>query len=135
MAAGIGPLTCRASGTILPMTFVKMSGDNTVAQAGANETPIGITMRQSAAFNSANAAVSGDQVAVLTVGQIAKLTLGGTVAAGGFIKSDAAGKGVAIATSGATAQEVGGIAINGGASGENIDVMVLLQTKTYPALS
>lgn len=135
MAAGIGPLTCRASGDINPMRFVKMSGDNTVAESDANELSIGISMRQSKAFDSALAASDDGQVAVYTVGQIAKLELGGSVSAGGLIKSDADGKGVAVATSGTTAQNVGAIAINGGASGEIIDVEVLTIPKMYPALA
>lgn len=135
MASGVGPLTCRASGDIRPMRFVKMSGDNTVAESDANEFSIGIALPQSAAFNSANAAVDDGQIAVVTAGQIAQLKLGGSVSAGGLIKSDADGQGVAIATSGTTAQMVGAVAINGGASGEQIDVMVLPMYKVYPALA
>lgn len=135
MAAGIGPLTCRASGDIYPQRFVKFSGDNTVAQAGANENAIGVSMRQSKAFDSALAASDDGQVAVYTVGQIAKLELGGTVTAGGYIKADTNGKGVAIATSGTTAQNVAAVAVNGGADGEIVDVMVLTLHKVYPALA
>ncbi len=131
-----------AGGDIRPSRFVKQStsADHTVLEADANEAIIGIASEAGRepplpSVSTILAASSGDNVLVYTEGDTCLLELGGTVAAGDNLKSDADGKGVAIATTGTTAQEIGAKALTSGASGEFIRVQVFRQTKVYPALA
>jgi hypothetical protein len=89
----------KASGTIAISTFVKVSGSNTCALAGAGDYPIGIAQEwaNTAPITNAgtNAAVSGDAVKVYGLGEICFLqssTAGWT--AGDLLKPDASGNGV-----------------------------------------
>lgn len=89
-----------ASGTIAVATFVKVSGSETVAQAGAGDFPIGIAQEWNAAAPVANAsaaaASAGDQIKVYGLSDICMLqssTAGWT--AGAQLKPDASGNGVA----------------------------------------
>lgn len=114
-----------ASGTIEPSRFVDISGAYTVAQvSGAGAKAIGISHE-----GSCNAPVEGALTAAATVGlpirvygdtETCLLELGGTVAAGAMIKSDASGKGVAAVSTNAFYA----IAQRGGVSGEKIPVIV-----------
>jgi hypothetical protein len=95
--------------------FVKL-GTNAqeVNTCGAGELPVGI--RQ----NSPDAAGKG--VEVVSIGCIAKLTLGsGGATAGAYLKSDSAGAGVATTTN---ADIVGAIALEAGSQNEVISVLV-----------
>jgi hypothetical protein len=127
-----------ASGTIQPSTIVKISGNFTVAMCGANEAGCGIVGPETRAVTDSNPnahAVSGEPVSMHNPGEVAYLTLAGTVTAGDFIKSDAAGEGVAIATTGTTAQNVVAQALQSGVDNDVIRVRVLPQHKVYPALA
>ena len=130
-----------SGGTIRPSRFVNTltTEDNTVEEADANEAIIGIAQEGAREPPLPGvtlvAASDGDNVQVYQDGDECLLELGGTVAAGDYLKSDTGGKGVAIATTGATAQEIGARALGSGASGEKIRVRVVIQTKVYPALA
>ena len=100
-----------AEGTIRPFRCVKMgSADNSGLEADANEQCVGISDGSAIAFDNANHAVSGGTIH-LQPGKIKSLEGGGAVSPGGQIKSDADGKGVAVATSGTTTQLTVGIAL------------------------
>jgi hypothetical protein len=124
-----------ASGDIRPRRFVKVSGADTIAEADANEAVIGVVFPYSKAFDSALAASDGTQCPVCVAGQIAEIECAGDITVGTFVKSDADGKAVAIATSGTTAQNIGGMALQTGANGLIIRMMIMPQTKVYPALA
>lgn len=131
----------RAGGTIEPCRFVKQStaADFTLLQAGTNERVFGISNEaaQAAPIPSAAtaAAVSGDDLNWYGNGEVALLELGsGGITRGAFLKSDTDGKGVAAATTGATMQEVGAQAMESGAAGEKVRVVVYRQ-QFYPALA
>ena len=131
-----------AGGDIRPSRFVKQdtTADNTVLECDANEAVVGISSEAGRepplpSVSTIYAGQAGDNMLVYTEGDECLLELGGTVAAGDNLKSDADGKGVAIATTGTTAQEIGAKALTSGASGERIRVQVFRQTKVYPALA
>lgn len=131
-----------AGGDIRPCRFVKIStaADFTVLEADANEEVFGISTNatQDAPIPNADgdAAEAGDQVHVNQPGTFALLELGsGGVTRGGWLKSDADGKGVAVATTGATAQFYGAKALESGSEGEFVKVIVWPLPKIYPALA
>lgn len=114
-----------SSGNINPCRFVKVSGDNTVAQAGAGEFTCGISQEGTKkpplpGETNVYAAEAGDSLEVFGPGQETQLELGGTVVAGDMLKPDANGKGVAAAST----NYYGAVAKHGGASGEKILVIV-----------
>lgn len=122
-----------AGGDIYPCRFVKQSAveDYNVLQAGANEPIKGISQAGTntapiPGVTSDKAAVSGGQLRVHSPPETCLLELGGTVAAGDLLKSDADGKGVAIATSGTTPQRYGARAQQAGVSGVKIQVEVVI---------
>lgn len=129
-----------ARGTINPCRFVIMSSyqDNAVEQAGANGLTAGIAQQfeHDAPIPNAgtDAASSGESIKVYDIGDTCLLELGGTVERAGLIKSDTDGKGVAIATSGTTIQQIGARAYERGVSGNLIRVQVL-QYSERPALA
>jgi hypothetical protein len=132
-----------AGGNINPSRFVKVStaADNTVLEADANEGVAGISgvgTKEPPGIDTLSGllAQAGDNVQVFGDGEVCMLKLGsGGVTRGGYLKSDADGKGVAIATTGTTAQEIGAIALESGAADELVRVQVYRQHKTYPALT
>lgn len=114
-----------ASGNIRPARFVKVSGNFTVAEAGAGEEIVAISQvgTNTAAIpgvTSQYAAESGQSLQLHGTGAVCLLVLGGTVTAGDLLKADANGAGVT-ASSG---DKCGAIALQGGASGEQILVQV-----------
>lgn len=123
-----GSFSGRAGGNIAPCRFVKRtasSGEPVITQCGSNEAPWGIgpsgTRRQAlTGWDDGYAAISGDTVNVIGPGDDeALLEIAGTIAAGGYIKSDADGKGVAAGTD---KDHVGAVALVSGVSGELIRV-------------
>lgn len=131
-----------AGGDIRPSRFVKLStaADNTFLEADANEVTIGIATdaTQDAPLPSADgdAAEAADQVHVNPIGCVAKLYIGsGGVTRGAYIKSDADGKGVLAATTGATAQNIGAIALESASEDELCSVLIVHLPKYYPALA
>jgi hypothetical protein len=80
----VGILKASADLSATNFKFVVISGDMTVADAGAGEEAIGIR---------ANSPASGEGVDIVE-GRITYLTLGNTVAAGDKLKADANGAGI-----------------------------------------
>lgn len=131
-----------AGGDVRPARFVKIStaADNTFLEADANEVTIGIATNatQDAPLPNADgdAAEATDQLAVHPIGSVCDLEIGsGGVTRGANIKSDADGKGVLAATTGAIAQNVGAIALESASEGEFARVLVVQIQKLYPALA
>lgn len=81
------------------------------AIADADDQVIGIVQNNPAAGQAANVAYGG----------VSKAKLGGTVAAGARVTSNASGEIIAAASAG---DSVIGVALNGGASGEIISILV-----------
>ena len=81
-----------AGGTIRAGRFVALSGALVVEATSASSTIIGISQR----------ACASGEICEVTIQGLARLSFAGTVAAGGFVKSDGSGEGVA-ATAGALA--------------------------------
>jgi hypothetical protein len=114
-----------SSGNINPSRFVVISGDNTVAQAGAGARTIGICQEGQKkpplpGETNVYAAEQYDPIEVFGIGQEVLLELGGTVTANDPIKPDANGKGVQASGT----DLYGAVAKTGGASGEKIMVIV-----------
>jgi hypothetical protein len=134
-----------AGGAVAPSRFVILDAtyDSTVTQAGtANIRCIGVSQtgtKEAPGLTgaSANAATADkDMLQVFLPGDIAPLEIGsGGVTRGNMIKTDNTGKGVASATTGATLQWVQAIALESGAAGEIINVLVTEPTPYYPALA
>ncbi len=107
-ASPILAVTRTASGTIAANRFVTPAG----AQAGADANTLGV---------SRVAGVSGDRMTIDVVGT-AIVEAGAAVSAGATIKSDASGRAITWATSGARV----GIALDAaGAAGEFIEVLLV----------
>jgi len=119
----------KANGTIAPSRLIKIdtTGDGLALQAGAGDKCLGISqsgMKRAPGLpgsDTAIAAEAGDPVQVYALGDVAMLTLGGTVARGDYLKSDATGRGVT-ASSG---DEVGAVALQSGTVGTLSLVQVL----------
>lgn len=131
-----------AGGDIRPCRFVKVStaADFTLLECDANEEVFGISTNatQDAPIPNADgdAAEAGDQIHVHQPGTVCDLEIGsGGITRGAWLKSDADGKGVAAATTGATAQFYGAKALESGSEGEFVKVLVWPFPKIYPALA
>ena len=134
----------RAGGTIRRCRFVKLSttANNTILEADANEVVFGVSQEAgreapipSVTADPPEAAQSGDQLNVFQNSEYCLLEIGsGGVTSGGRLKSDADGKGVAIATTGTTIQHIGAIAQATCAAGELCPVQVY-RSSERPALS
>jgi hypothetical protein len=108
----IGKIGIKATADIAAHVFVTPAG----AAAGADKNAIGV---------SEYFMPSGETYGVITHGT-ALLELGGTVAVGDPIKSDANGKGVkATLTSGALVEGVNAYALQAGVSGDVIEVFIV----------
>lgn len=92
------------------------ANDGKAIQATANR---GHVLGVSPVYSTAD----GASIAVVVGGE-AQLTLGGTVVQGDYLKSDASGKGVVIATGGTAPQHTVGMAARSGDSGDIIPVQV-----------
>jgi hypothetical protein len=110
-----------ANGAINPRSFVKLDVASpatgkapNIVQCGANDSPYGVTLNESAA-------ASGDTVEVGLPGGGAILHIQGTITAGQSIKSNASGYGVAASTAG---DRVGAQAGESGVTGDDIGVEV-----------
>lgn len=135
--------TMRAGGTIRRARFVKLdtSNNNTVLEADANDRTIGISQEygREAAIPSVTAdppeaAQDDDDLLVHLPGDWALLEIGsGGCTAGGRLKSDADGKGVAILGTGTTIQQIGAVALETASEGELAKVLVVY-TSERPAL-
>ena len=120
-----------AGGTIAPMTFVSPdpSNDYRVIQATANSQISGVASDSTETAplpgNSTNAATVGNPIRVYGEAEQCKVTYGATVVRGNYLKSDASGNAIPIATTG-NVQNYGAIALVSGASGEIHNVQVHL---------
>ncbi len=132
-----------AGGDIRPCRFVKMStaADDRGLECDANELPIGISYENGKypplndLVTTNNHAAAGDPIGLYGDGDQCLLELGsGGATRGGRLKSDADGKGVAIATTGTTIQNYGAIALESGSEGEKIRVFILIGSER-PALT
>ena len=138
----IGAPHLMADGDIRPSRFVKTSNASGIAkvvESDANNSPIGISQDGTntapiPGVTSDKAAEQGQSLRLHVEGEMCLLELGGTVTAGDFLKSDADGKGVSIATTGVDVQCIGGVALQSGVSGDLIPVKVQLM-QHRPALS
>lgn len=137
------PITIKAGGNISPSRFVMFdtSNDFTGLQATANARTIGVSQRGtrnapiSDVADSGYAAISGDTIQLYGPGDNGVLLeLGDTVVRGGLLKADANGKGVPIATTGTTIQQIGARALQSGSSGERIQVEII-EYSERPALA
>lgn len=116
-----------ADGNIYPSRFVKLtaaSADGRVLACGAGERAYGISQKSTRRVpyvdSSGYAAQVGEPIKVYDrPGEKCALELGGTVARGDFLKSDANGKGV---TASADQDDYGAIALDSGVAGELIAV-------------
>jgi hypothetical protein len=120
-----------AAGDVNVARFVTPAGDNTVEEADANELILGVSQegpRLPPGIYGADAlaAVSGEQLRVYGIGETCMLEVGDSVSAGRYLKSDADGKGVHLATGTGTLQYYGAISLENGAAGEKIRVQVQL---------
>jgi hypothetical protein len=119
-----------AGGDIFPARFLiaSTSADNTVLQAAANGKIVGISQKGTrrtpyAGLDDGKAAIAGENVHFFGPPETAPLELGGTVTAGDLLEADANGKGVTSSTDG---HFYGAIAPQAGASGDIIEVQVML---------
>ncbi len=132
-----------ANGTIRTARFVKLdaSDNNSILEADANERVVGISQIGSrtapipdVTADPPEAAQSGEHCNVHLEGEDCLLMIGtGGCTAGGLLKSDADGKGVAISEAAAAKQEVGAIALETASAGQYARVTVRVGTVTTPA--
>lgn len=119
-----------ANGSIMPSRGVMIdptaTGGNRVIQAVAGSRCIGISknsqrLAKTPFQNDVFAAVAGDPIRCYTNGELAPVELGATVAPNDRVKSDVNGRMIPTTTTG---DEIVGIAIQGGAVGEVIQIEV-----------
>jgi len=132
-----------ANGDIRPSRFVKI--DATAAHKGleadANEAVIGVAMPGSNYPPLSDlsitvlAAKQGQYFQMYGDGDVCLLEAGAAVTTGNRLKSDADGRGVAIATTGTTLQHFGAVALeDAAAAGELIRVAITALRSERPAL-
>ncbi|MGB9690034.1 hypothetical protein [Thermogutta sp.] len=138
----ITELQLTARSNIAPFRFVRVDSatENGCVQAGDNTDIIGVGQggtnkpEVQGLISASYAAEAGQPVRVAGVGSVTMLEVGATVTPGQYLKSDANGRGVPIATTGTVIQNYGAIALQGGTTGSIIRVMVLIG-KVRPALT
>jgi Uncharacterized conserved protein (DUF2190) len=99
---------------------------NRIVKVGANDFGVLVAAAvsdKSIGISTEVDAVSGERVDVV-LSQIADLKLGGTVARGDLLTSDATGQGVTAAPVAGTNNRVVGVALISGVSGDIIPVMI-----------
>lgn len=108
-----------AEATIAAFVFVKPGAADygALAAAAVSDKIFGVTTEIAAA--------SGDRVDVVHEG-IVDLKLGGTVARGDLLTSDASGQGVTAAPAAGTNNRIGAIALISGVSGDIIPALIRL---------
>lgn len=133
-----------ANGNIRPSRFVKLdtSADKKVVEGTANAQIIGVSMEGTnyPPLNdlsiTAYAAEAGQYMQMYGDGDVCLLEAGDAITMGDRLKSDSAGRGVAIATSGTTIQQIGAVALQtAAAAGELILVQVATLRSERPALA
>lgn len=141
---GISVPIYKAGGTIRRARFVQVdtTNDYTAIEADANDIILGIATDSGRAAaipaetaDPPEAAQDGEPVEIAFAGDFALLEIGsGGCTAGDLLKSDADGKGVGIASSGTTIQQIGARALADAADGELVEVQVLTYSER-PALA
>lgn len=119
----------KAGGNIRRARAVKISGQFTVSEAGANEQCIGIAVDAArdapTDYNTTNyAAVAGDSLKIYGPGEVTKALAGGTITAGQNLITDAQGRLVAAATTGTTVQNILCEALSDAILDQMVDVIV-----------
>lgn len=111
----------RASGSINPFRFVKVSGNNTLAQCAAiTDYPVGVSDGGNREFDVSTVAVSGEDVPLQT-GKVVLITLAATLSAGAYVASDANGK--AQASTPSANDVVAGVLLVGGDADEVVPMV------------
>lgn len=137
------PKAMNAAGTILVARFVKISGNNSVAQVAATTDKIFGISQQGArtapvpayTTDPPEAAVVGDQLQVFTHGMTCKLRAGTNgFTAGDELTSDTSGNGVTNPRTGHPPR-IGAIALETTAAGELGDVQVCIYNGTPTAFT
>ncbi|HPP54277.1 MAG TPA: DUF2190 family protein [Thermoguttaceae bacterium] len=131
-----------ASGNIQPSRFVVLSGVRQVAQAGDNGEILGVSQEGSNRaplqdlVGTVYAAQAGESLLVYSAGEMCLVEAGAAITAGQLLKSDAQGRAVPVAATGATIQNYGAIALEAAAAaGEKVLVLVTPLQKVRPALT
>lgn len=131
-----------ADGDIYPFRFVKASTTPfRVLQATANAPIVGVSQQGTRIINldlfavDTKAAIQGEPIRVYGEGAECLVETGGAITAGAYLKSDANGKAVVVATTGAVLQQIGARALDDAASGELVRVVLTSDRSTRPALS
>lgn len=119
----------RAGGDVAPCRFVTLaSAAFTIQTAAADQPPLGVSFSgtREAPVPSASPllAIAGEGCPIWGPGETALLELGGTVTTGALLKSDASGKRVVVASTGTALQRYGAVALEPGAAGERIRVLI-----------
>lgn len=133
-----------ANGNISPAVFVKLDtnagNDDYALQATANDDIIGISgvgtdqPPLSDLISTQYHAQAGEPVRLHPDGDVCLLTIGAAVVQGNRLKSDNSGRGVPIATSGATLQKIGAVALESSTVvGSQIRVQVMIYSEVSPA--
>ena len=121
-----------ANGTIQPSSFVSLdtSADLSVIQATANSKIIGISQvgddfPPGVGTGAQQAAVAGEQVQLFGLGDVTVIQVGTAsgVTRGDYLKSNAQGSAV---TSSSASDNVGAIALESGAAGEQVLCQIVL---------
>lgn len=121
-----------ANGTILPSRFVRLDSvapkDHAVIQSVAGSLSIGVSQEGTrdaggVAGAGTDAASANETIHVYGPGDVCLLEVGAAVAVGARLKSDANGKGIAVAAAG---DHYGAIALEAGAA-DGVKIRVLVQ--------
>jgi len=135
------PPQLQANGNIRPSRFLQVDATASmhciegtancdvigISQPGSREAPI-------PSVTTVYAAQAGENIQILGQGDITHIEAGGAITAGNRLRSDAQGRGVAIATTGTTIQKIGAMALeDAAAAGELIRVQVQIYSER-PAL-
>ncbi len=128
-----------AAGTIRTCRFVTNDSDFGLTEADANEKVYGISQEGTNKapipdVTTDYAAESGEQFRCYQDGEICLLQLGDTVTVQQDLKADSDGKGVPALLTGTTVQQIGAVALQGGAADEKILVRVRIDSK-LPAVA
>ena len=138
------PPNLMANGAIRPSRFVQLdtSADKKVIEGTANCKLIGVAHEGtnypplSDLSITAYAAEAGEYLKMYGDGDVCLLEAGDAITMGDRLKSDSAGRGVAIATTGTTIQQFGAVALQtASAAGEKILVQVTSYRSERPALT
>lgn len=119
-------LTYLAGAAVRSARIVKLTADNTVVEAAgaaATEFQFGVSALIPDGAGGFRSTVSGQDVDVVVTG-VASLVLGGAVARGAMVTSDANGAGVTAAPGAGVNNRVIGVALQTGVAGDVIDLLL-----------